>query len=407
MLYRPALLLTAALCTGAGAQSTPPGASWGVFEQQTDVGTLLHQGTGQYDETAKSYTLTGSGEDMWLAADDFHFIWKKVSGDIAIAADLALLGDQGDPHRKGVLMIRQSLDADSPYADAALHGDGLTALQYRETKGARTQEIESNASAPKRLRLEKRGDRFYLWIGKDAQTTTFAGGSAKVVLTPPFYVGLGVCAHNKDAVQTVSFSNVDLSAPVAAVNHPATYSTVQTVAVPSTDARVAFASPDRLDSPSWSNDGLAILFVNNGKTLQVPAAGGTPQASDTELDESYGQDRSPDNRYIYMSSNRSGTMQIWRTASDGSNPEQITHDANNNTQPHLSPDGQQMLFVSYPSRLMLLPDNADINLKVMNLADRKVRTLVNVLGGRTSLGSHPWSPDGKQVALITYQSFVP
>ncbi len=404
---RCAFLLAIFLCVRAGAQSTPPPASsLGLFQEQSDIGTVVHEGTGQYDAAAKAYTVTGSGEDIWAANDDFHFVWTKVSGDVTISADIALIGTEGDGHRKGVLMIRQSLDADSPYADAALHGDGLTALQYRETKGAPTHEIQSNLSAPKRLRLQKRGDRFYLSVGSDDQSMTFAGGSAKVVLTTPFYVGIGVCAHNKDAVQKVSFSNVDLNA-AAPANKPATYSTIQTITVASTDSRVALVSSDRLESPSWSNDGLSILFANNGKTLQVPATGGTAQASDAELDESYGQDRSPDNRYIYMGSNRSGTMQIWRTASGGSNPEQITHDDSNNANPHLSPDGHQMLFVSYPSRLMLLPDNTDITLKVMNLADRKVKTLINLVGGRNTLGSHPWSPDGKQVAFISNQSIAP
>src|SRR5438034_8242660 len=47
-------------------------------------------------------------------------------------------------HRKAVLMVRQTLDADSAYADVALHANGLTSLQYREEKGAATHEIQAN-----------------------------------------------------------------------------------------------------------------------------------------------------------------------------------------------------------------------------------------------------------------------
>jgi hypothetical protein len=71
-----------------------------------------------------------------VARDAFHFAWKKASGDLALAADVAFLGAGKDPHRKACLMIRQSLDADSAYVDVALHGDGLTSLQFREAKGA-------------------------------------------------------------------------------------------------------------------------------------------------------------------------------------------------------------------------------------------------------------------------------
>ena len=62
-------------------------------------------------------------------------------------------------------MMRQSLEPDSAYVDVALHGDGLTSLQYRETKGAPTHEIQSNISAPAQLRIEKRGDYVSMWLG--------------------------------------------------------------------------------------------------------------------------------------------------------------------------------------------------------------------------------------------------
>ena len=53
-----------------------------------------------------------------------------------------------DPHRKAVLMFRQTLDADGVYVDAALHGSGMTALQYRRERGATTQDIELNIDSP-------------------------------------------------------------------------------------------------------------------------------------------------------------------------------------------------------------------------------------------------------------------
>lgn len=92
-----------------------------------------------------------------MAVDAFHFRWSKISGDATLAAGISFPAATRDPHAKAVLIIRQSLDADSAYADAALHADGLTSLQYSETKGARTYEIQANISNPQRLRLEKRG----------------------------------------------------------------------------------------------------------------------------------------------------------------------------------------------------------------------------------------------------------
>src|SRR4029077_15665899 len=114
---------------------------------------------------------------MWLGSDAFQFVWNKMSVDVTLTADISFLGKGVNENRKAVLIIRQSLDADSPYADVALHGNGLTSLQYREEKGAATHEIQANISAPKRVRIEKRGVYFSMWL-PGAGGGFFPGGGA-------------------------------------------------------------------------------------------------------------------------------------------------------------------------------------------------------------------------------------
>src|SRR2546423_14371426 len=91
----------------------------GIFEASQDVGVVLHPGSVEFDATKKSYTIAGSGENMWAAKDAFQFAWKKSAGDLALTADVAFAGEGKEAHRKACLMIRQSLDADSPYVDVA------------------------------------------------------------------------------------------------------------------------------------------------------------------------------------------------------------------------------------------------------------------------------------------------
>src|SRR5512135_3853452 len=85
--------------------------SVGLFTDHGDVGTVLHAGSVDYDASAGTYTIAGSGENMWFNNDSFQFVWKKVSGDVTLNADISFIGPGGNPHRKAVLMIRQSLDA--------------------------------------------------------------------------------------------------------------------------------------------------------------------------------------------------------------------------------------------------------------------------------------------------------
>src|SRR6478672_11650500 len=148
----------------APAPARPADAALGIFETHGDVGVVLHPGSAAFDASARTYTLAGSGENMWAAKDAFHFVWAKASGDLALTADVSFLGMGKNPHRKACLMIRQSLDADAAYVDVALHGDGLTSLQFRDAKGAATHEVQSNVSAPVQVRLVKRGKYAILYL---------------------------------------------------------------------------------------------------------------------------------------------------------------------------------------------------------------------------------------------------
>jgi TolB protein len=177
----------------------------GIFEGHGDVGTVLHAGRSEYDSSKHTYTVMGSGENMWSDSDNFQFAWKKWSGDASLTADISFVGQGGNAHRKAVLMMRQSLDPDSAYVDVAWHGDGLTSLQYREAKGAPTHEIQSNISAATQLRIEKRGDYVSMWLGARGEKLQPAGAAMRISFSAPFYVGIGVCSHNKDAIEKAIF----------------------------------------------------------------------------------------------------------------------------------------------------------------------------------------------------------
>jgi TolB protein len=156
------------------------GGSVGAFEGQSDVGTVLHAGSAVFDSSSKTYVIAASGENMWFASDAFHFVWAKASGDISLTADVSFIGTGGNKHRKSVLMVRQSLDPDSIYADVALHGDGLTSLQFRDEKGGLTHEVQSNVSGPGTLRIEKRDEYFSMSLAPKGGQLEIACGSVRI-----------------------------------------------------------------------------------------------------------------------------------------------------------------------------------------------------------------------------------
>src|SRR5437588_12450269 len=72
----------------------------GIFENHCDIGAVLHPGDVKFDDSTKSYTVSGSGGNMWATKDAYQFVWKKVSGDLTLTADISFIGAGTDPHRK-------------------------------------------------------------------------------------------------------------------------------------------------------------------------------------------------------------------------------------------------------------------------------------------------------------------
>ncbi|HEY2158349.1 MAG TPA: cellulase family glycosylhydrolase [Isosphaeraceae bacterium] len=344
-----ATLLGEPLPESRPAPATTKGAGpLGMFEDHGDVGTVLHPGSVAFDASKGTYTVTGSGENMWLTRDAFQFAWKKASGDLTLAADVAFVGAGKDPHRKACLMIRQDLDPDSAYVDVALHGDGLTSLQFREAKGAATHEVQANVKAPKRVRIEKRGKYVTLSVAAEGEPLRFSGAAERIVFQEPFYVGIGVCAHNKDVTETAVFSNVELAAPAAAASsRPTLYSTLETQALASTDRRVVHVMPGRIEAPNWLRDGQTLVVNSGGRLLRIPVAGGTPEPIDTGFATRCNNDHgvSPDGTQLVISDQSQGNRRslIYTLPVAGGTPKLITP-----TGPSYwhgwSPDGATLAF---------------------------------------------------------------
>jgi hypothetical protein len=185
----------------------------GVFTEDGAVGVTPPGGKVLYDAAKGEYRITGGGANVWDKVDAFHFVWKTLTGDVTLGADIEWVGTSPTTHRKAMLMVRQSLDPDSAYADAVSHGDGLTALQFRGARGENTYESFTNIEGPVRLRIIRQGSRFTMLAGKPGGELKTVGPIDIIRLQGPIYVGLGVCSHVADKLETAIFRNVTLEQP--------------------------------------------------------------------------------------------------------------------------------------------------------------------------------------------------
>jgi TolB protein len=359
----------------------------GVFEGRGDVGATPK--TGSVEFTGGEYRVTGGGANMWAAEDAFHFVWKRVTGDVTLTADVRFEGAGAVAHRKAVLVVRQDLTPGSAYADAAVHGDGMTSLQFRPTPGAATQEVRSTVTAPTRIRIERRGNQFTIAAGKAGEELV-STGPQMVQLSGPVYVGIGVCSHDANVLETAVFSNVRLTQPP-----PQYRSRITIYDFASGTSTTRYEADQVIEAPNWSRDGKFLLVNTGGSLYRLPVSGeaklekvdlgeggyrcnndhdlsfdgkmlafsasspasrgsqvylakanGTGAKLMTPASPSYFHGWSPDGKWLAFVGQRNGKFELYRVAASGGEEQRLTSAGGYDDGPEYTPDGKWIYFNS-------------------------------------------------------------
>jgi TolB protein len=138
----------------------------------------------------------------------------------------------------------------------------------------------------------------------------------------------------------------------------------------------------------------------------IPTAGG-PDTRLSDVDyPNDGPEYSPDGRWIYFSSERAakapGHAQCFRMRPDGGQIEQLTFDERVNWFPHISPDGQSTVYLSYPPGTTGHPPNKDVILRFMRPDGSGGRDIDAFLGGQGTINVNSWAPDSRHFAFVAY-----
>ncbi|HSD65321.1 MAG TPA: biopolymer transporter TolR [Vicinamibacteria bacterium] len=444
---RPALVVALALVLGARAPMAAAGAL-GPFDDHGDVGAPRLAGSAAYNGFSQEYAVAAAGVNLWGPRDEFHFVWKRLTGDFILQARVELLGQGVDPHRKLGVMVRTTLDADSPYADAVVHGDGLTSLQFRRAEGAVTEEARSAVTGADVLELERRGDRVTLRAARFGEPFATSVLDA-LALGDEVYVGLFLCSHNPDVVERAVFRDVRLTRPARDGFVPyRDYigSRLEVLDVETGRRTLLHASARPFEAPNWTPDGSALVYNtsgpdpatrgrlyrfdlgtrqatpiesgfairnNNDHVLSfdgrqlgisdqsqgdggstiytLPSGGGTPRRVTTQA-PSYLHGWSPDGRFLVYTGARNGEYDIYRIPADAGGPEVRLTDARAlDDGPEYTPDGRLIYFNSTRGGRMQIwrmkPDGSDQE-PVTN-------------DESNNWFPHP-SPDGRWIAFLSF-----
>ena len=342
-------------------------AALGQFDGHADVGAPKLAGDATYRAAAQEYELTAAGFNMWAARDEFHFLWKRWKGDFILQARVEFIGQGVDPHRKLGWMVRSTLDADSPYADATVHGDGLASLQFRRTKGGITEQVRSGVAAPSFIQLERRGSDYRFAAARFGDPLVTC--QTNLALGDEVYVGLFLCSHNSNVVEKAVFRDVRIIRPAAASFVPyRDYlgSHLEILEVATGHRELIHSSAQPFEAPNWTGDGQALIYNTSGRDA-------------TYLGRLYRFDLAT----------RRATL--------------IPTDEFNNWFPHISRDGRWIAFLSFSREVPPTdhPYYQQVALRVMPIEGGKPRVIACVYGGQGTLNVPSWSPDSKRLAFVS------
>ncbi len=424
----------------------------GEFQGQTGVGSPKVSGSATYNAASQEYEVAGSGVNMWSKQDEFHFVWKRMKGDFILQTRAEFIGKGVEAHRKLGWIARSSLDPDSAYADAAVHGDGLTSLQFRRTKAAETEEVKPPIKGADVIQFERKGNTYIFSAAKFGEPFV-TNQVSDLALGDEVFVGLFVCSHNSNVLERAVFRDVRMIRPAREGFVPyRDYigSRLEILDVGSGHRQLIHSSAQPFEAPNWTPDGSALIYNTSGTSenyrghlyrfdLQkgqpalintdfanrnnndhvlsfdgtmlgishhssdhggqstvytVPVGGGTPKLI-TSLAPSYLHGWSPDGKFLVYTGGRNGDYNIYKISSGGGDEIQLTRTKGLNDGPEYTPDGKFIYFNSTRSGLMQIwRMNRDGNDQEQVTNDDYNNWFPHI------------SPDGKWIAFLSYSKVV-
>jgi len=396
-------LLARAIILALGLLTAPlEAAPLGQFEDHSDVGSPKLPGSAVYDDVSQEYSVSASGINMWANRDEFHFLWNRMKGDLILQVRVEFIGKGVDPHRKLGWIVRSTLDEDSPYADATVHGDGLSSLQFRRTKGAVTEQVRSTVTGPDFIQLERSSNDYIFSAARFGEPLSTC--QTNLSLGDEVYAGLFLCSHNSNVVEKAIFRDVRIIRPAKANFVPyRDYigSHLEILDVATGHRQLIHSSAQPFEAPNWTPDGAALIYNTSGRDgnyrgrlyrfdlaarkasliptdfavrnnndhvlsfdgkmigishhstnhgggsviFTVPITGGTPKLI-APLPPSYLHGWSPDGKFLVYTGGRSDDYDIYKIPSEGGEEIRLTTVKGLDDGPEYSPDGKHIYFNS-------------------------------------------------------------
>ena len=229
-------------------------------QQDGDIGSPAIAGSAVYDQGA--YTVRAAGNDIWNSADQFHYVYQPVTGDLDVRVRLSSL-TLVDPWSKGGVMIRESLTAGSAHAFAGMASQKGYFFQRRPTTGGSSIHTSGGTgAAPGWIRLKRTGSLITAYRSADGTNWTVVG-SDSFTMVDTVYVGIAVTSHNVNTATTAVLDNLAIG-----LSQPANQPPTATLTSPANGATFTAPASISLTANAADADGTVVrVDFYNGTTL--------------------------------------------------------------------------------------------------------------------------------------------
>ena len=273
-------VITAVATDNLGAQTStaitifvnPPPAGLPAPWVNTDIGAVAAAGSASHSNG--TFTINGSGADIWGTADEFHYVYQPVNGNVEIIARVNSITNTNAWAKAGV-MIRETLAANSTHAMVVVTPANGVSFQRRTATGGTSTSTAGAGAAPIWLKLTRSGSTFTAATSANGTTWTTVG-TVSITMGANVQVGMAVTSHADGTIATAPFSNVTVTG-----SQPA----CPPVIASADDGNVAANVLDNNFATRWSasGDGQWIQFclsaVSNVSGVQIAFYNGNQRQS--------------------------------------------------------------------------------------------------------------------------------
>ncbi len=305
----------------------------GIFKGNKDIGGPKLAGSATYDRESQTYNISAGGSNIWGTRDEFRYLYNRLQGDFILTANFEFIGEKQN-HRKIGWMARADENENAMMIGGFIHGDGLTAAQWREGNGDEIKSSENEILATKRffsiIQLERQGNRFILRAAHPGEPLQEIGSQVVESMPGTVLAGIALCSHDGDSLETAKVWNVRIDHPVPEDYNPGKEGwlgcRLETMNVFDGRRKVVFEKDGRFEAPNWMPNGKELLFNMDGSLFTIPVGGGDIIKLNTGSAKGINNDHciSFDGKMLGISSSNGNGSNIYVLPLQGGEPVAVT-----------------------------------------------------------------------------------